>query len=42
MSQKKASKIQIRESTEPLLKLKDNSSYNFDDDVDASLLNFTN
>lgn len=42
MSKKKPTKMVIKESTEPLLKLKDNSSYNFDDDVDEALLTFTN
>lgn len=39
---KRSTKIGIRESKEHLLTLKDNSSYNLDDDVDASLLTFTN
>lgn len=39
---KKSTKMGIRESKEHLLTLKDNSSYNFDDDVDEALLTFTN
>ena len=39
MSEKKPAKIQIRESKQPKL---DNTSYNFDDDVDEALLTFTN
>ena len=39
MSEKKPAKIQIRESKQPRL---DNTSYNFDDDVDEALLTFTN
>ena len=42
LSEKKQTKAVIRESKEPLLTLKDNSSYNFDDDVDEALLTFTN
>ena len=42
LSEKKHTKAVIRESKEPLLTLKDNSSYNFDDDVDEALLTFTN
>lgn len=42
LSEKKPVRMKIRESKEPLLELKDNSSYNFDDDVDATLLTFTN
>lgn len=42
LSEKRHTKAVIRESKEPLLKLKDNSSYNFDDDVDEALLTFTN
>ena len=41
-AEKKPVKMQIREAKEPLLNMKDNSSYNFDDDIDATLLNFTN
>lgn len=42
MSGKKPVKMQIRESKEPLLDLKDKPSYNVDDDIDATLLTFTN
>ena len=42
LSEKRHTKAVIRESKEPLLTLKDNSSYNFDDDVDEALLTFTN
>ena len=42
MSQKKPAKMVIKESKEHLLSLKDNSSYNVDDDIDESLLTFTN
>ena len=38
----KPTKMKITESKESLLELVDNSSYNFDDDIDESLLNFTN
>lgn len=34
-------KMKITESKEPLLTMKDNSSFNADDDIDATLLNFT-
>ena len=42
MSEKKPSRMKITESKESLLARKDNSSYNIDDDIDASLLTFTN
>ena len=42
LSEKRHTKAIIKESKEPLLTLKDNSSYNFDDDVDEALLTFTN
>ena len=42
MSDRKSVKMNIREAKEPLLSIKDNTSYNFDDDVDESLLTFTN
>ena len=41
LTEKKQVKMRIRESKEPLLNLKDNSSYNVDDDIDQTLLNFT-
>lgn len=42
MSEKKSVKMKIRESKEPLLDIRDKTSYNFDDDVDDTLLTFTN
>ena len=42
MANKKSVKMQIRESKEPLLEMRDNSSYNVDDEIDTTLLNFTN
>ena len=42
LSEKKPVKMQIRESKEPLLEMKDNTSYNVDDDIDATLLSFAN
>lgn len=42
MTDKKPVKMKIRESKEPLLDMRDNTSYNVDDDIDATLLNFTN
>ena len=42
LSKKKNPKMKITESVDPLLRMKDNTSYNFDDDVDESLLTFTN
>ena len=41
-SEKKPVKMQIRESKDSILNMKDNSSYNFDDDIDTTLLTFTN
>lgn len=42
LTERKPVRANIREAKEHLLTLKDNSSYNFDDDVDESLLTFTN
>lgn len=42
LSQKKPVKMKITEAKEPLLELKDNPSYKLDDDIDDSLLTFTN
>ena len=42
LADKKPVKMKIRESKEPLLDIRDNTSYNIDDDIDATLLTFTN
>lgn len=42
MTERKPVKAKIREAKEPLLDLKDKTSYNVDDDIDATLLTFTN
>ena len=42
MSDKKPVSMRIRESKEPLLDLRDNPSYKLDDEIDETLLTFTN